>query len=167
MEVPPSGYHRLKPGGEVRLRYGFCIRCQEVVKDESGQVVEVRCTYDEATRHGVQPEGRPKVKGIIHWVSAQHAVPVAVRLYDRLFTEEQPEVAAGEDGDFVTLINPGSLTNVEGAMAEPALAEAVVGGHYQFELSSRGQRGDKKDRLRISFFGIMAFWVHSALDNLS
>ena len=133
MEVPPSGYHRLKPGGEVRLRYGFCIRCQEVVKDESGQVVEVRCTYDEATRHGVQPEGRPKVKGIIHWVSARHAVPVAVRLYDRLFTEEQPEVAAGEEGDFVTLINPGSLTNVEGAMAEPALAEAILGGHYQFE----------------------------------
>lgn len=133
METPPSGYHRLKPGGEVRLRYAFCITCREIIKDASGQVVEVRCTYDEATRHGVQPEGRPKVKGIIHWVSARHAVPVQVRLYDRLFTEEQPEAAAGEEGDFVSLINPQSLTLVEGAMAEPSLSEAAAGGHYQFE----------------------------------
>ena len=133
METPPSGYHRLKPGGEVRLRYAFCITCREIIKDASGQVVEVRCTYDEATRHGVQPEGRPKVKGIIHWVSARHAVPVQVRLYDRLFTEEQPEAAAGEEGDFVSLINPQSLTLVEGAMAEPSLLEAAAGGHYQFE----------------------------------
>jgi glutaminyl-tRNA synthetase len=133
MEEPPAGYHRLKPGGEVRLRYAFCIICQEVIKDAEGRVVELRCTYDEATRHGQKPEGRPKVKGIIHWVSARHAKPAKVRLYDRLFTEEQPEAAAGEDGDFIQFMNPESLTLVEGAMVEPSLTAALPGSHYQFE----------------------------------
>jgi glutaminyl-tRNA synthetase len=133
MEEPPAGYHRLKPGGEVRLRYAFCIICQEVIKDVEGRVVELRCTYDEATRHGQKPEGRPKVKGIIHWVSARHAKPAKVRLYDRLFTEEQPEAAAGEDGDFIQFMNPASLTLVEGAMVEPSLTAAQLGAHYQFE----------------------------------
>lgn len=133
MEEPPAGYHRLKPGGEVRLRYAFCIICQEVIKDESGRVIELRCTYDEATRHGQKPEGRPKVKGIIHWVSARHAKVAKVRLYDRLFTEEQPEAAAGEDGDFMKFLNPASLAEVEGAMVEPSLLDAKPGAHYQFE----------------------------------
>ena len=133
MEEPPKGFHRLKPGGEVRLRYAFCITCTEVIKDAAGRVVELRCRYDESTRHGQQPADRPKVKGIIHWVSARHAVPVAVRLYDRLFTAEQPESAAGEEGDFVSLMNPASLEVVEGALAEPSLALAAPGTHYQFE----------------------------------
>lgn len=133
MEEPPAGYHRLKPGGEVRLRYAFCIICQEVIKDESGRVIEIRCTYDEATRHGQKPEGRPKVKGIIHWVSARHAKVAKVRLYDRLFTEEQPEAAAGEDGDFMKFLNPAALAELNGAMVEPSLLDAKAGAHYQFE----------------------------------
>ncbi len=133
MEDPPKGYHRLRPGGEVRLRYAFCIICREVVKDADGNVVELRCTYDEATRHGQKPAGRPKVKGIIHWISARHAVPLTARLYDRLFTAEQPEAAAGEDGDFITMLNPDSLELAEGAVGEPSLAEAAPGTHYQFE----------------------------------
>jgi glutaminyl-tRNA synthetase len=133
MEEPPAGYHRLKPGGEVRLRYAFCIICQEVIKDESGRVIELRCTYDEATRHGQKPEGRPKVKGIIHWVSARHAKVAKVRLYDRLFTEEQPEAAAGEDGDFMKFLNPAALAELNGAMVEPSLLDAKAGAHYQFE----------------------------------
>jgi glutaminyl-tRNA synthetase len=132
-EDPPKGFHRLKPGGEVRLRYGFCITCREVVRDAKGRVTELRCTHDEATRHGAQPEGRPKVKGIIHWVSARHAVDVEARLYDRLFTEEQPEAAAGEDGDFTQILNPASLERVTGVKAEPALGSAAGGTSFQFE----------------------------------
>ncbi len=135
MEDPVPGFHRLKPGGEVRLKFAFCIICKEVVKDQAGNIVELRCTYDDATRHGAKPEGRPKVKGIIHWVSAQHAVPAEVRLYDRLFTIEQPDAATGPNGeeiDFTTLLNPASLETVT-AQLEPALAEAQPGQHYQFE----------------------------------
>jgi glutaminyl-tRNA synthetase len=133
MENPPEGYHRLRPGGEVRLRYAFCIICREVIKDDAGEVVELRCTYDEATRHGKRPEGRPKVKGIIHWVSARHAVPVPVRLYERLFSEEQPEAAVGEDGDFTQVLNPDSLEVMASAWGEPSLLAALPGAHYQFE----------------------------------
>ncbi len=133
MEDPPKGFHRLKPGGEVRLRYAFCIICKEVVKDAGGKVIELRCTYDEATRHGQKPADRPKVKGIIHWLSARHAVPLNVRLYDRLFTDEQPEAVAGEHGDFVDLINPNSLELAAAALGEPDLALAQPGVHYQFE----------------------------------
>ncbi len=133
MEEPLPGFHRLKPGGEVRLRYAFCIICREVVKDGDGNVVELRCTYDEGTRHGQKPADRPKVKGIIHWVSARHAVPLKVRLYDRLFTAEQPEAAAGEGGDFIDLLNPDSLEVAAEAVGEPSLAEAAAGVHYQFE----------------------------------
>ncbi|MCB1224460.1 MAG: glutamine--tRNA ligase/YqeY domain fusion protein [Verrucomicrobiales bacterium] len=130
MEEPPPGYHRLRPGGEVRLRYAFCIQCHEVIKDESGRVTELRCTYDDATRHGKKPEGRPKVKGIIHWVSARHAIPAEVRLYDRLFTVEQPDAM---EQDFTELLNPESLTVVTTAQLEPSLAEATVAQRYQFE----------------------------------
>lgn len=133
MEEPPKGYHRLRPGGEVRLRYGFCITCREVVKDENGEIIEIRCSHDEATRHGQQPEGRPKVKGIIHWVSGRHAVPITVRLYDRLFVSEQPEAEAGEGQDFISQLNPNSLEVVETAVAEPILADSLPGTHYQFE----------------------------------
>lgn len=129
METPIQGFHRLVPGGEVRLKYAFCIICQEVIKDEAGNIVELRCTYDDATRGGAKPVGRPKVKGTIHWVSAAHALDVEVRLYDKLFTVEQPD---GEDGDFTQFLNPQSLETVT-AKIEPSVAEAKPGTSYQFE----------------------------------
>jgi glutaminyl-tRNA synthetase len=129
MEDPPKGYHRLVPGGEVRLRYGFCIKCEEVVKDAAGNVTELRCTYDGTTRAGKPPEGRPKVKGIIHWVSAEHSVDAEVRLYDRLFTEEAPDAG---DADFLSHFNAESCTVVR-ARCEASLAAAKAGAHYQFE----------------------------------
>lgn len=132
MEVPVKGFFRLTLGGEVRLKYAFCIRCHDVVKDSTGRVVELRCTYDDATRRGVQPEGRPKVKGTVHWVSAAHAVDIPVRLYDRLFTVPQPDEAAGESGDFTAFLNAGSLEHVS-AKAEPSVGEARAGDRYQFE----------------------------------
>jgi glutaminyl-tRNA synthetase len=132
LETPTPGFHRLVPGGEVRLKYAFCITCKEVIKDEAGNIIELRCTHDEATRHGQKPVGRPKVKGTIHWVSAAHAVKAEVRLYDRLFTEEQPDVASGEDGDFSQFLNPGSLEVIT-ALIEPSITTAKPGSHYQFE----------------------------------
>ncbi|MBV6499483.1 MAG: Glutamine--tRNA ligase [Prosthecobacter sp.] len=132
METPVQGFHRLVPGGEVRLKYAFCIICQEVVKDDAGNILELRCTYDDATRHGAKPVGRPKVKGTIHWVSAAQAADIEVRLYDRLFTVEQPDEQAGEDGDFTQFLNPGSLETVT-AKIEPSILNARPGGHYQFE----------------------------------
>jgi glutaminyl-tRNA synthetase len=131
-EEAAADFFRLVPGGEVRLKYAFCVICQEVVKDADGRVVELRCTYDEATRHGAKPVGRPKVKGTIHWVSAAQAFDVEVRLYDRLFTEAQPEEAAGEGGDFKQFVNPASLEMLT-AKAEPSLQHALPGALYQFE----------------------------------
>jgi glutaminyl-tRNA synthetase len=127
-EVPPPKYHRLFPGNEVRLRYAYLVTCTDVVKDEAGNVVEVHCTYDPATRGGDAPDGR-KVKSTIHWVSAEHAHAAEVRLYDRLFTREDPE--EGEEG-FLGCLNPDSLTAVK-AMVEPSLAEAQPGERFQFE----------------------------------
>jgi glutaminyl-tRNA synthetase len=109
MENPPKGYHRLVLGGEVRLRYAFCIKCEEVIKDAAGNIIELRCSYDDATRSGKQPEGRPKVKGIIHWVSAAHCADAEVRLYDRLFTVEAPDAG---DEDFLHYFNQESLTKL-------------------------------------------------------
>jgi glutaminyl-tRNA synthetase len=129
METPAEGFHRLYPDGEVRLKFAFCIICKEVIKDHDGRITELRCTYDDATRHGKKPEGRPKPKGIIHWVSAAHAKDVEVRLYERLFTEEQPDAG---DADFLTCMNPESL-KVTTAKVEPSLAGAKPGSHYQFE----------------------------------
>ncbi|HEY1081128.1 MAG TPA: glutamine--tRNA ligase/YqeY domain fusion protein [Prosthecobacter sp.] len=129
MENPIQGFHRLIPGGEVRLKYAFCIICQEVVKDADGNIVELRCTYDDATRNGAKPVGRPKVKGTIHWVSAAHALDVEVRLYDKLFTVEQPD---GEEGEFTDFLNAQSLEVVT-AKLEPSVAAAAPGAHYQFE----------------------------------
>lgn len=131
MEEPAKKFHRLAPGREVRLRFGYLITCQEVVKDASGQVVELRCTYDPATRSGQAPDGR-KVPGTIHWVSAAHAADVEVRLVDRLFAQPDPDdVPAGQD--FLSALNPASLVVIPHAKAEPSLLEDPVGSRYQFE----------------------------------
>jgi glutaminyl-tRNA synthetase len=129
MEDPPPGFFRLRPGGEVRLRYAYVIRCDEVLKDEAGQVVELRCTYHPETRGGKAPEGR-SVRGTLHWVSADHALPCTVRLYDRLFNVPDPE---SDDADFRTHLNPESLVVREDALIEPSVAEDPPGSHYQFE----------------------------------
>jgi glutaminyl-tRNA synthetase len=131
MENPPKKFFRLSPGTEVRLRNAYFIRCADVVKDAAGAIVELKCTYDPATYGGNSPDGR-KVKATLHWVSAAHAVPVEVRLYDRLFSVEDPENAA--DGTtFLDHMNPQSLEVLRGCQAEPSLASAAVGARFQFE----------------------------------
>ncbi|ADH85212.1 glutamine--tRNA ligase/YqeY domain fusion protein [Desulfurivibrio alkaliphilus] len=132
MEEPVKKFFRLAPGREVRLRYAYFIKCEEVVKDEAGEVVELRCTYDPATLGGNAPDGR-KVKGTIHWVAAAQAVRAEVRLYDRLFTVESPEKAAADGADFKDFVNPDSLVALENCLLEPALAEAQPDQPYQFE----------------------------------
>ena len=130
MEDPPKKYFRLSPGGEVRLRYSYLIKCEEVVKDSEGNVVELRCAYDPESKGGQSSDGR-KVKGVIHWVSAPHAIPAEVRLFDRLFMVENPDEA--EDGKtFKDNLNPDSLIVVKGFL-EPALKDAVAGEKFQFE----------------------------------
>ncbi len=129
-EDPPKQFHRLAPGREVRLRYAYIIKCQEVIKDDRGEIVELRCTHDSQTL-GKQPEGRP-VKGVIHWVSAAHALPAEVRVYDRLFTTESPDdVPPGQD--YKLNLNPNSLEVLRGCQVEPSLAEAMPGSRFQFE----------------------------------
>jgi glutaminyl-tRNA synthetase len=130
-EVPPKQYFRLSPGREVRLRYGYFVTCTGVVKDEKGEVVEVHCTYDPATRGGDSPDGR-KVKSTIHWVSAAHAIDAEARLYDNLFTCENPDQAP-EGQDFTANLNPHSLEVVPGCKLEPSLRAAAPGARYQFE----------------------------------
>ncbi|HME10413.1 MAG TPA: glutamine--tRNA ligase/YqeY domain fusion protein [Bryobacteraceae bacterium] len=127
-EDPPKQYFRLSPGREVRLRYGYLVTCTKVVKNEKGEVVEVHCSYDPATAGGNTPDGR-KVKGTIHWVSARHAVDAEVRLYETLFTLENPNEVA----DFVECLNPKSLEVLRNCKVEPSLAEAKPGVSYQFE----------------------------------
>src|ERR1700686_462576 len=130
-EVPPKGYFRLSPGREVRLRYGYLVTCTSVVKNEKSEVVEVHCSYDPATRGGNTPDGR-KVKSTIHWVSAAHAIDAEVRIYENLFTKENPsEVEEGQD--FTANLNPNSLDVVADAKLEPSLANAAAGSRYQFE----------------------------------
>ncbi|HYL76369.1 MAG TPA: glutamine--tRNA ligase/YqeY domain fusion protein [Bryobacteraceae bacterium] len=129
-EDPPKQYFRLSPGREVRLRYAYFITCTSVVKDAAGQITEVHCTYDPATRGGNAPDGR-KVKSTIHWVSAEHALDAEVRLYDNLFTCENPNVAP-EGQDFLANLNPNSLEVVT-AKVEPSLRGAAPGSRYQFE----------------------------------
>lgn len=130
-EDPPKQYFRLSPGREVRLRYGYFITCRNVVKDAQGQITAIHCTYDPATRGGNAPDGR-KVKSTIHWVSAQHAIDAEVRLYDNLFTKEDPsEVEPGQE--FTANLNPHSLEIVTGAKLEPSLRGAAPGARYQFE----------------------------------
>jgi glutaminyl-tRNA synthetase len=130
-EDPPKQYFRLAPGREVRLRYAYFIKCAGVVKDEKGEVVELHCTYDPATRGGNAPDGR-KVKATIHWVSAAHAVEGEVRLYDTLFTVPNPSDTS-EGKEFTDYINPRSLEVIPNAKLEPALAQARPGSRYQFE----------------------------------
>jgi len=133
MEDPPKGFFRLAPGREVRLRYGYFIKCEEVIKDNTGEVVELRCTYDLETRGGSAPDGR-KVKGTIHWVSAEQSVPVEVRLYDRLFRVANPDEAATTEGkDFTDFLNPDSRITIADARLEPAVAGAEPATHFQFE----------------------------------
>ncbi len=127
-ETPPPKYYRLYPGNEVRLRSAYFVRCTHAVKDANGEIVEVHATHDPATRGGNSPDGR-KVKSTIHWVSAAHAVPAEIRLYDRLFTKEDPE--EGEAG-FLACLNPNSLTVLTG-FVESHLAKVTVGDHFQFE----------------------------------
>jgi glutaminyl-tRNA synthetase len=127
-EAPPPKYYRLFPGNEVRLRYAYFVKCVSVVKNDAGEVVEVHCTYDPATHGGDAPDGR-KVKSTIHWVSAAHAREAEVRIYDRLFTREDPE--AGEEG-YIACLNPNSL-EVLTAYVEPLLADARPGDRFQFE----------------------------------
>lgn len=131
MEDPPKKYFRLAPGREVRLRYAYFITCQEVIKDDAGEVVEIICSYDPATRGGDAPDGR-KVKGTIHWVSAAHAVTAEVREYDHLFNDPNPD--SGEDGKtFLDHINPDSLRTRRDCQLEPSLENATPGQPYQFE----------------------------------
>ena len=128
---PPAKYFRLAPGKEVRLRFAYVIRCEEVIYDSDGKVRELHCTYDQATRSGAKAEGR-KVKGIIHWVSIQHSVPVEVRLYDRLFVNPSP----GSDdpgGNFLNDLNPDSIETVTSCRVEPGLLKAEPANIYQFE----------------------------------
>jgi glutaminyl-tRNA synthetase len=129
-ENPPKKYFRLKPGGEVRLKNAYIIKCNSLVKDENGQVIEVHCTYDPLSRGGSAPDGR-KVRGTIQWVSAQHAVDAEVRLYSHLFLKEDPEdVPEGED--WTSNINPESLVVLSGCKVEPSLADAKPGDKFQF-----------------------------------
>ncbi|HEY6768783.1 MAG TPA: glutamine--tRNA ligase/YqeY domain fusion protein [Candidatus Sulfotelmatobacter sp.] len=130
-EVPPPKYFRLSPGREVRLRYGYFITCTVVVKNEKGEVVEVHCTYDPATQGGNAPDGR-KVKSTIHWVSAAHAIDTEVRIYENLFTKENPDDVE-EGQDFTANLNPKSLEVITNAKLEPSLANATAGNRYQFE----------------------------------
>ena len=127
-ETPPPKYYRLFPGNEVRLRYAYLVKCTSVKKNENGEVVEIHCTYDPATRGGDAPDGR-KVKSTIHWVSAEHAIKAEFRLYDQLFKVENPDV--GDDVE--KIINPNSLEVLETGFVEPSLSNVQPGEKYQFE----------------------------------
>jgi glutaminyl-tRNA synthetase len=128
LEDPPKNFYRLAPGREVRLRYAYFVRCREVVKNAAGEVVELICTYDPATRGGSAPDGR-KVRATLHWVSAAHSLPAEIRLYSPLFTRPDP----GADGDFMADLNPHSLEALPQGRVEPALAAAILGEPIQFE----------------------------------
>jgi glutaminyl-tRNA synthetase len=153
-ENPPPKYYRLAPGREVRLRYAYFIRCVDVVKNAQGEIVELKCLYDPATRGGYAPDGR-KVKATIHWVSAMHAVPAEARLYDRLFVKEDPDDVA-EGQDFLANLNPTSLEVLGGCRVEPSLSEARPGAIYQFErqgyfcVDSRSSNGKLALNLAVS-----------------
>lgn len=128
MENPPKGFFRLVPGGEVRLRYAYIIKCEEVIKDSNGNITELRCTYDPDTKSGSATSTK-KVKGTIHWVSAKYGINAEVRLYDRLFVTENP----GNKDNWLELINPNSLDVITNAIVEPSLKDAVKGDKFQFE----------------------------------
>jgi len=131
MEEPPKKFFRLAPGREVRLRYAYFITCTDVVRDDAGEIVELRCTYDPATRGGDAPDGR-KVKATLHWVAAETSVRAEIRLYDRLFNVEDPlDVPDGKD--FRVHLNPNSLETLRDCCVEPLLADAVAGDRVQLE----------------------------------
>ena len=130
-EVPPPKYYRLSPGKEVRLRNAYFVTAQRVVKDAAGNVTEVHCTYDPASRGGNSPDGR-KVKSTMHWVSAAHAISAEIRLYDKLFSKPDP-FDFPEGGDIFDNLNPGSLEVLTGAKLEPSLASAKLEDRFQFE----------------------------------
>lgn len=131
MEDPPKKFYRLSVGREVRLRFGYFITCQDVIKNEAGEVIELRCTYDPETRSGQSPDGR-KVQGTIHWVSAARGLDCEVRLYDRLFTQPDPDDVP-EGSDFISTVNPDSLVVIANAKIEPGVMNDPVGSRYQFE----------------------------------
>ncbi|MGN1011332.1 MAG: glutamine--tRNA ligase, partial [Clostridia bacterium] len=126
MEDPPKKFHRLSPGAEMRLQNAYYIKCEEVIKDENGEIVELHCTYDPESRGGWAKDGR-KVKGTAHWVADCAAVDGEVRLYDRLFAKEDPE-----DGEFIDNLNPDSLKIVSGVKLEKALGDVEPGTRFQF-----------------------------------
>ncbi len=130
MEEPPRKFFRLGPGREVRLRYGYLIKCNEVIKDENGNITELHCTYDPESKGGKSSDGR-KVKGVVHWVSAKHAVKSEVRLYDRLFSDETPD--SHKDVDFKEFMNPDSLRIIENCYIEPFIKDSKALDHFQFE----------------------------------
>ncbi|MBS3900123.1 MAG: glutamine--tRNA ligase/YqeY domain fusion protein [Dethiobacter sp.] len=129
MEEPPKKFHRLAPGQEVRLKGAYVIRCEEVIKDTAGKITELHCTYDPKTKSGEDESGK-KIKGVIHWVEVQHAVKATVRLYDKLFSKENP--GDEEADDFTAIINPHSLITLTNVFVEPAVAQAPAGSHFQF-----------------------------------
>lgn len=131
MEDPPKKFFRLRPGGEVRLKSAYIIQCQEVIKDDQGQIIELHCTYDPDSKSG-GPNANRRVKGTLHWVSAQHAIPAEVRLYDHLFLKENPDDDEEEGADFTSFINPHSLEILTESLVEPSLASAPVESRYQF-----------------------------------
>ena len=141
-EVPPPKYYRLSPGTEVRLRYAYIIKCEKVLKDAEGNILEIHCTYDPETKSGL-PTANRKVKSTIHWVSAQYAVNAVVRLYDRLFIKENPD-EADEGKDFLSNLNPNSLQVLTHCKVEPMLGDATPGARFQFERSGYFC-ADKKD----------------------
>lgn len=131
MEKPPKGYYRLSPGAEVRLRYAYIIRCDEVIRNEKGEVMELLCSYDEATPLGENPSDGRRIKGAIHWLSRAEALPVEVRAYDRLFTVENP--GAGEHEDYLSYLNPESLISFPEALIEPSVRDTPPETHFQFQ----------------------------------
>lgn len=132
MEDPPRKFFRLSPGKEVRLRYAYFVTCTDVVKDENGEIIELRCTYDPETKGGVTPPDGRKVKATLHWVSANHAIEAEVRLYEHLFTKENP-LDVADDGDWTDNLNPNSRQVLPSCFVEPSLADAKPGSRYQFE----------------------------------
>jgi glutaminyl-tRNA synthetase len=149
MEDPPEKYYRMAPGKEVRLRYAYIIRCEHAEKDlVTGAIKQIHCTYDKATRSGM-PDSKRKVKGTIHWVSAKHAVPAEIRLYDRLFTIQNPDEGA-EGRDFKEFLNPDSLKIMKG-FVEPGLTASVPGEKFQFERIGYFSVDDESDAKALIF----------------
>jgi glutaminyl-tRNA synthetase len=142
-EDPPKKFFRLAPGREVRLKHAYYITCTEVIKDDAGEVVELRCSYDPESRGGSTPDGR-KVKGTLHWVSVPHAVDAEVRVYDRLFTVPNPVEREREGGDFIEYLNPSSLETYADCKIEPGLRDADPETIYQF-LRYGYFKADSKD----------------------